>query len=64
MYIELDRLILNFNCMKWFTADTERLYFTARIRAQYLYALQAVTDAHGVDANGLGVSSAQPHRLD
>ena len=26
-------------------------------------ALQAVTDAHGVDAHGVGANSAQPHGL-
>jgi len=26
-------------------------------------ALQAVTDARGVDANGVGANSAQPHGL-
>jgi len=26
-------------------------------------ALQAVTDAQGVDANGVGVNGAQPHAL-
>jgi len=28
-----------------------------------IYALQAVTDAHGVDAHGVGANSAQPHGL-
>jgi len=35
--IGIDRLVINFNWMKWFTAETARLSFTARVRAQYMY---------------------------
>ena len=33
------------------------------IRPNRCLALQAVTDAHGVDAHGVGANSAQPHGL-